>query len=158
IPDASQVSITSSTAGGVLDLNGFNETVAGVQSTGTATVQAATKVTLGSGTLTIGAPTGETFGGVISGAGGNIVKNGSGAWNLTNVNTYTGNTTINNGSVTIDGDATLGTSAGTLKLAGGNLVITADRGASTNPVAQAISVSADSAITTSSTASSVVVN
>jgi fibronectin-binding autotransporter adhesin len=157
VPDASQVSITAATAGGTLDLNGFNETVAGVQSTGTAAQQALTKVTLGAGTLTVGAPSGEIFAGVISGAG-NVVKNGAGAWNLQAVNTYAGDTTVSAGALSVDADATLGNGTGTLKMTGGKLIIANNRSVTTDPIANPVNFSANSEITTSSTAASVAVN
>jgi len=146
IPNGSAVTVSS---GGTLDLNNFNETVATVSSTGS--------VKLGSATLTLAAPAGESFGGVISGTG-NVVKSGSGDWTITAVNTYSGNTTLNAGTVHIDGDATFGTSAGTLNLAGGNINTTANRSVTSDPVAQGINMTANTTISTTSTAANVNLN
>ncbi|HQE40036.1 MAG TPA: filamentous hemagglutinin N-terminal domain-containing protein, partial [Zoogloea sp.] len=86
------------------------------------------EVALGAGTLTVvqGA-TGE-FAGLISGAGGNLVKNGTATLTLSNANTYTGTTTINDGTLSITNNAGLraGTdvnvnSGGTLDIKDANL-------------------------------------
>jgi len=98
-----------------------------------------------------------TVGGVISGSG-SVIKTGSGTAGLTPVNTYQGNTILSNGVLTVDGDATLGDATGTLILAGGTLSSTASRSVGTAPVANPVSLVADSAITTSSTASTVDLN
>ncbi len=149
IPDGNIAQIDT---GGTLNLNGFNETVAAISSTGS--------INLNGATLTLNAPAGESFGGVISGAaaGSHLVKNGGGTQTLTAVNTYVGNTTLNAGAVNIDGDATLGNGAGTLFLAGGKLNTTVDRSNTANPVANPINMSANTEITTSSTASSLNLN
>ena len=56
-------------------------------------------VTLGNGTLTTGDATPLTeFAGVISGSGG-LTKQGTGIFRLSGVNTYTGPTTINDGTL-----------------------------------------------------------
>ena len=63
-------------------------------------------VGLGSGTLTVGA---GDFSGVIrdgtvgAGVGGQLVKNTSGVLTLSGANTYTGNTSVNNGQLVLNG-------------------------------------------------------
>ena len=52
------------------------------------------KVTLGSGTLTVGDATSTLYTGVISGTLGNLVKQGCGTLTLTGNSTYTGTTTV----------------------------------------------------------------
>lgn len=61
-------------------------------------------------TLTIAGNNGSaaTYAGVISGANGNLVKNGSGVQILTGTNTYTGTTTINQGTLLINGSTAAG--------------------------------------------------
>ena len=85
---------------------------------------------------------------VISGTG-SLVNIGSGTVPLTGVNTYSGSTTISNGAISITGSSTLGDGTGTLNLSGGTLIVSTAR-----TVANPINLTADSAITTSSAASS----
>ncbi len=66
---------------------------------------------------------------VFAGAGSSLVKNGAGTLTLTNVNTYTGTTTINAGIVSIAAESGLGTTPGAftanqLTLNGGTLEAT----------------------------------
>lgn len=77
-------------SGGVLDLNGFNETVASVAGAG--------NITLGAGTLTTGGDnTSTTLSGHISGAGGGLTKAGAGTFTLSGTTSYTGATNVNAG-------------------------------------------------------------
>jgi autotransporter-associated beta strand protein len=93
----STVALTVNT-GGTFDLNGNRQTVGAFSGSGA--------VTLGSGTLTVGDGTNTTFTGVISGAGGNLVKQGSGTLTLGGANTYTGTTTVNAGTLSLNGSLT----------------------------------------------------
>ena len=95
-----------------------------------------------------------TISAVISGSG-SVTKIGSGTASLTPINSYQGSTTISNGILTIDSDATLGDGTGTLNLSGGTLSSTASRTPSSAPVANPVNVTTDSAITTASTAATV---
>ncbi len=103
IADTSAVTINST---GRLDLNDNNETI-GSLTGATATAQ----VFLGSGTLTVGDATSTTFAGIISETGA-LVKEGTGTLTLSGVNTFTGTTTINDGSLSISADSGLGTAPG----------------------------------------------
>jgi fibronectin-binding autotransporter adhesin len=88
-----------------------------------------------------------------------LVKDGNGVLALnSNANTYSGSTTILAGAINIDGDGVLGTGAGALNLSGGKLNTTASRAASTDPIPNPIKLTADSAVTTSSTAGAVELN
>src|SRR5262249_53528829 len=102
IPDTSLV--TNAVAGAVFDLGGFDETVRSIAGTvGT--------IALGTRTLTINNPNGESYTSVISGVGGGkIVKNGSGKLTLSaSTGTYDGGLTINAGAVGIGANPGFGT-------------------------------------------------
>ncbi|MFO0841496.1 MAG: autotransporter-associated beta strand repeat-containing protein [Gemmataceae bacterium] len=85
-------------AGATFNLNNNNETVTSLSDGG----GPGGNVTLGSGTLTTGDATSTTFSGVISGTGG-LTKVGSGAFTLAGLNTYTGTTNVNAGTLTVTG-------------------------------------------------------
>ncbi|HVK15587.1 MAG TPA: autotransporter-associated beta strand repeat-containing protein [Fimbriiglobus sp.] len=94
-------------SGATLDLAGNSKSFTTIEGNGT--------VRLGSGTLTLtggGFFFGNTFGGVIEGAGGGLTVTGS-TLDLTGVSTYTGPTTVaRNASITLrNGGALAGTSA-----------------------------------------------
>ena len=76
-------------------------------------------------TLTVTNGSGDTLtlSGNITGAG-NLVKSGAGTQVLSGSNSYSGNTTVAAGTLSIDGDANLGSDSGTVSLSGGNLTIT----------------------------------
>ena len=83
-----------------LDLNGFDNAIGSLAGS-----NAASKVLLGSATLTVGGNDGSGyFNGIISGTGG-IIKNGTGSLGLTGSNTYTGDTVVNDGVLAVDGGA-----------------------------------------------------
>lgn len=81
-------------AGATLDLNNFSTTIASLSGGGT---QGGT-VNLGSGTLTVGDASNTTYAGTINGTGG-LVKQGTGTLKLTGTNTYSGETTIREGTL-----------------------------------------------------------
>ncbi|MDF3129107.1 autotransporter-associated beta strand repeat-containing protein [Kiritimatiellaeota bacterium B1221] len=98
----------------VLDLNNFDNTI-GSLSGGTA-IQGLVK--LGSATLTTGGNDLSTnYASIISGTGG-LTKVGTGTMTLSEVNTYTGATTINDGTLAIDASELLDDSSD-LVLGGG---------------------------------------
>ena len=94
-----------------------------------------------------------------SGGARSITKLGPGILQLTgSANTYSGNTTVSNGAVQVNGTSRLGNEAGTLVLAGGTFQTSASRSVSTAPIGNPISLVADSEIATTSTAASVDLN
>jgi autotransporter-associated beta strand protein len=109
IADGAAVTVT-----GLLDLNGFAETIGSLAGSG--------DVALGSGTLNTGADgTSTTFSGVLSGAGGGLIKNGIGAFTLAGglANTYSGTTTVNAGSLLFDKSGGVSAIAGPLAIGDG---------------------------------------
>jgi autotransporter-associated beta strand protein len=92
-----------------------------------------------------------SFSSAISGSG-SIIKIGGGTAAFTAVNGYQGATILSNGVLSLDGDATLGDGANTLFLSGGALNTTAARSPGSAPISNPVSLTADSAITTTSTA------
>ena len=88
-------------ASGLLDLNGFSETI------GSLSGSAGGQVNLGVGTMTAGDSTSTTYAGSISGTG-NLVKAGSGTLTLSGASTFSGSTTINSGVVNVQNGTTLG--------------------------------------------------
>ena len=98
LSNTSVLTITNSGASvQTFDLAGLNQTLGGLVAGGTATTS---RVTLGSGTLTVNDADSRIFAGEISGAG-NVVKQGAGAWTLRSANTYSGTTTISGGSLAL---------------------------------------------------------
>lgn len=102
------------------DLNGFNQTLAGLQRTAaqTTTVTSATAAT-----LTLNQTVNLTYGGAITGAI-SLVKSGSGSETLSGTNTYTGTTTVSGGTLVVGSATALGNvSGGTTVDAGANLTL-----------------------------------
>ncbi|HEU0010776.1 MAG TPA: autotransporter-associated beta strand repeat-containing protein, partial [Verrucomicrobiae bacterium] len=93
IADTTEVHIN---LGGRLDVNDMIETTGAIDGRGL--------IDLGSGTLRAGADNdSSTFAGLIIGTG-TLFKFGTGTWTLTGDNTYTGQTTVSAGTLTVDGD------------------------------------------------------
>ncbi|OJX07003.1 MAG: hypothetical protein BGO76_02440, partial [Caedibacter sp. 38-128] len=76
-----------------------------------------TTINLGGSTLTFGTGNDSTFKSVIKGVGGKVVKQGTGTWFVSNQNTYSGGTAVENGTVAIIDNpaAQLGTGSVTMK-------------------------------------------
>ncbi|MEQ8211049.1 MAG: autotransporter-associated beta strand repeat-containing protein [Lacipirellulaceae bacterium] len=108
LPDAFDV-----TAGGVWDLNGVSDTIDGLFGNGT--------VLLGGGTLTVGDADGDgNFSGSIQETGA-FVKTGSGTQVLSGANTYTASTLIDQGTLEITDNSSLGALSSTLEFNQGTL-------------------------------------
>jgi autotransporter-associated beta strand protein len=92
----SAASATTINTTGILDLGGFNQAIGSLAGAG--------NVALGSAKLTAGGDgTSTLFSGVLSGIGGSFTKTGTGRTDLTGNNTYTGATTIDAGTLSVDG-------------------------------------------------------
>ncbi len=87
-------------SGAILNLNNTANTIANLAGGGAL----GGNVQLGTGALTVGDANSTVYAGVISGTGPiGIIKTGSGLLNLTGINTYTGTTTISEGTLSING-------------------------------------------------------
>lgn len=126
-PGAGNLILTNSGHSAYLDLNGFNETVNGlISAPGTAALDFVTNFN-GSvtATLTVGGNNATaTFGGNIGVGNGKVAltKMGAGVETLSGANGYTGNTTVNSGTLALSGSGSISSSAN-VYLNGGTLDI-----------------------------------
>jgi len=96
IATASDVTIASS---GLLDLNNISEGISTLSGSGRVDLGGA-----GTGALVLeGNAFTTTFSGVITGTGGDVIKNGGATVILTGANTYSGLTTVNGGRLIVNG-------------------------------------------------------
>lgn len=83
-------------AGGTLDITGNNQTIGGLEG------DAGSSVVIGDSELTVDQGDDTEFGGDISGTG-SLVKDGDGTLNLTGDSSYTGPTSVNGGTLAVNG-------------------------------------------------------
>jgi autotransporter-associated beta strand protein len=105
---------------GILDVNGTGPTLPGIVGTGTVDNTAA-----GATLVTINNSSNASFTGVIQNTGGAISldKMGTGVQTLNGVNTYTGNTMIDAGTLSINSEASLGVASNQLTINAGTLEV-----------------------------------
>ena len=107
------VDVANTNDNAIFDLNGFNQTVGGLQRTnagGGAGGAIITNSGAADKTLTINQSATTSFNGIIQDGGTNktiIVKDGAGTLTLSGTNTYTGATTVNGGILNVTGSTAL---------------------------------------------------
>lgn len=93
---------------GTYDLNGYNETIAGLSSAGTGSKTVTNSAANGTATLTLNNTGSSSYDGIIrDGATAQtaVVKSGTGIQTLSGANTYTGKTTVSGGTLALSGAA-----------------------------------------------------
>jgi autotransporter-associated beta strand protein len=133
LPTTPQTGLTINTSA-TLDLASFSGAVASLTGDSTATVK--NSVIGGTSTLTVNPASGSTtFAGIIAGTNGGtqgnigLQKSGAGTLVLTGVNTYSGSTTVNGGTLTAAapaGNSALGFTSGVTVNSGGTLLLGAN--------------------------------
>jgi len=150
VPGFSGISVSQTNGTGTntinSDLSLANAIFIRNNATGTLTVTG--DISAGANSITLdGTGTNTNLTGIVSGAGAAIIKNDSGSATLSGANSYTGGTTLNNGTLTANHNTALGT--GSVTLAGGTLASTS--GATINNTVSLTANSGLTGITTSGT-------
>lgn len=127
LPTGTSVTLGTGLTSGVLQLNGFSQTITGLTTAGTGTANA---VIGGSATSTslldvIVASGMQTYGGTLGGGAGaantnasnnlGFIKDGAGTFILSGANTYNGATTVNQGSLVLGSATALGSGGASLE-------------------------------------------
>ncbi|NDC76060.1 hypothetical protein EBZ70_12495, partial [bacterium] len=99
---AFSINLNGTTSLQTFDLAGFNQTVASLGGTGTATTAVITSSS-GTPTLTVSGNATTTFAGLVSGSL-SLTKSGSGSQTFSGSTTYSGNTTVNEGTLSLPND------------------------------------------------------
>ncbi|MGI8957315.1 MAG: beta strand repeat-containing protein [Chthoniobacterales bacterium] len=145
INDAASVSLSGT---GALDVSGGTETVGSLASTSGTPFVVIGDFSGTAGSFTVGDSSSTTFAGVISGsratAGAIFTKQGSGTLTLSGANTYTGQTVINNGTLSLDnaGSTTprLVNTTNITVNSGGTLLLASSSGSSTDRINNAATI------------------
>ena len=107
LPSATLVTLGSGTTGGTLALNGYNQTISGVATSGTGTNRVVNRKSTGA-TLTISNSADTIFSGILGGTGTNennfgLTKTGAGTLTLGGANTFAGALTVSTGTLALSG-------------------------------------------------------
>ena len=113
--------VLSDVAGATLKLN-TSETIGSLAGGGAT----GGDVVLGANTLTTGDASDTSFGGVIGGNGGFLVKTGTGTMTLTGSSIYTGGTTITGGALSVAASSALGLESNILSIGAGTTLKASD--------------------------------
>ena len=97
-PQIATVSAVTIASSGLLDLNEVSEGIGTLSGSGRVDMGS-----LGTGGLIINGSGSATYTGLIIGTGGDLTKNGAGAFTLTGNNTYSGKTTVAAGALIVNG-------------------------------------------------------
>lgn len=108
LPTTGVVSVGNSSEASfaTFDLNGFNQRIGGLTSLGTVMTRTVTNGGATTSTLTIDAAVANSYGGVITGAL-NLTKAGVATQTISGVNTYTGKTSIQGGTLALTGSGSI---------------------------------------------------
>ncbi len=98
------------------NMNGKNQTLAGLATTGGGALRTQRVFSSAAAILTVNDNSARTFAGLIGSGGTNIsvVKGGTGTWTLSGANSYIGSTTLNQGTITVGTGGSLGASTSSL--------------------------------------------
>ncbi len=111
LPTNTVVTLGNGTNSGILKLGGFNQTIGGLQISGSGSNKVVNG-SLAASTLTIDNASSYTYAGVLGGVGTNennfgLTKSNTGLLTLSGINTYTGTTTVNAGILALAGGAAI---------------------------------------------------
>ncbi len=112
LPSGTPMTIASAAIGGTFDMNGFSQTIGSLTSSpGIGGTGTQTPTILLTGPLTILQNSTTTFSGAIVSSGGSLTINGGGDLILNGTNTYTGNTAINAGALSLGATGSINNTA-----------------------------------------------
>jgi autotransporter-associated beta strand protein len=106
LPTTTSLNLGGTDGSGTVKLNGRNQTVAGLTTTVTTTTNKVVNGSATAGTLTVNNSAANAFAGVLGGAGTDenlfsLTKSGVGTLTLSAANTYSGDTTVSEGTLTL---------------------------------------------------------
>jgi autotransporter-associated beta strand protein len=109
---------SAATYSGLITLGSASSIVGG---SGTINISNSGTITGATFGLTLGGAAGGTLASILGTTSGTLTKVDDGTWTLSGANTFTGGTTLNSGTLNINNNQALGTSAGTFTITGGTI-------------------------------------